>query len=130
MFSIAVLPHSPGVIYYHLSLRQETRFPRFAPFSFQMGIWDLFFHRGQKSHTPTAFGKLWTTPGVRCIIHASSYCDPGMRPIQDSNQGPLDQRMTALLLNSPLITVFKGDVLPIALIRYLTLLTPHIYIFV
>ena len=32
----------------------------------------LFVHRGQTSYTPTAFGKLWTTPGVRCIIHASS----------------------------------------------------------
>ena len=43
-----------------------------APFSFQIEIWDLFVHRGQKSYTPTAFGKLWTTPGVRCMIHASS----------------------------------------------------------
>ena len=66
MFScIAVLPHSPGVVYYHLLLRRETRIPRVAPFSFRIGIWDLFVHRGQKSYTPTAFGKLWTTPGVR-----------------------------------------------------------------
>ena len=35
-------------------------------------IWDLFVQRGQKSYTPTAFGKLWTTPGVRCMKHASS----------------------------------------------------------
>ena len=72
MFSIAVVPHSPGVVYYHLLLRRETRIPRVAPFSFQIGIWDLFVHRGQKSYTPTAFGKLWTTSGVRCMKHASS----------------------------------------------------------
>ena len=80
MFSIAVLPHSPGVVYYHLLLRRETRIPGVAPFSFRIGIWDLFVHRGQKSHTPLAFGKLWTI-----IIH-----DPGMRPGLESNQGPLD----------------------------------------
>ena len=50
----------------------ETRIPGVAPFSFRIGIWDLFVHRGQKSYTPTAFGKLWTTPGVRCMQHASS----------------------------------------------------------
>ena len=72
VFSIAVLPHSPGVVYYHLLLRRETRIPGVAPFSFQIEIWDLFVHRGQKSYTPTAFGKLWTTPGVRCMKHASS----------------------------------------------------------
>ena len=27
MFSIAVIPHSPGVMYYHLLLRRETRIP-------------------------------------------------------------------------------------------------------
>ena len=70
--SIAVLPHSPGVVYYRLLLRGETRIPRVAPFSFGIGIWHLFVHRGQKSYTTTAFDKLWTTPGVRCIIHASS----------------------------------------------------------
>ena len=64
VFSIAVLTHSPGVVYYHLLLRRETRIP---PFSFRIGIWDLFVHRGQKSYTPTAFGKLWTTPGVGCL---------------------------------------------------------------
>ena len=72
MFSIAVLPHSPGVVYYHLLLRRETRIPGVAPFSFRIGFWDLFVHRVQKSYTPTAFGKLWTTPGVRCMKHASS----------------------------------------------------------
>ena len=72
VFSIAVLPHSPGVVCYHLLLGRETRIPGVAPFSFRIGIWDLFVHRGQKSYTPTAFGKLWTTPGVRCMKHASS----------------------------------------------------------
>ena len=38
VFSIAVLPHSPGVVYYHLLLRRETRIPRVAPFSFRIGI--------------------------------------------------------------------------------------------
>ena len=70
MVSIAVLTHSPGVVYYHLLLRQETRIPGVAPFSFRIGIWDLFVHRGQTSYTPTAFGKLWTAPGVRCMKHA------------------------------------------------------------
>ena len=83
VFSIAVLPHSPGVMYYHLLLRRETRIPRVAPFSFCIEIWDIFVHRGQKSYTPTAFGKLWTTPGVRCIIIIH---DPGMRPgIENQN---------------------------------------------
>ena len=49
MFSIADLPHRPGVVYYHLLLRRETRIPGVAPFSFRIGIWDLFVHRGQKS---------------------------------------------------------------------------------
>ena len=80
VFNIAVLPHSPGVVYYHLLLRRETRIPVVAPFSLRIGIWDLFVHRGQKSYTPAAFGKLWTTPGVRCIIHASSY---SMTPVWD-----------------------------------------------
>ena len=62
LFSIAVLPHSPGVVYYHLLLRRETRLPRIATFSFQIGIWDLFVPRGQKSYTPTIFVKLWITP--------------------------------------------------------------------
>ena len=35
---IAVLLHSPGVVYYHLLLRQETRIPGVAPFSFRIGI--------------------------------------------------------------------------------------------
>ena len=72
VFSIAVLPHSPGVVYYHLLLRRETRIPEVAPFSFQIGIWNLFVRKGQKCYTPTAFANLWTTPEVRCIIHVSS----------------------------------------------------------
>ena len=72
VLNIAVLPHSPGVVYYHLLLRQETRISGVAPFSFQLGIWDIIVHRRQKSYTPTAFGKLWTTQGVRCMKHASS----------------------------------------------------------
>ena len=72
VFSMAVLPHSPGVVYYHLLLRRETRIPGVAPFSFRIGIWDLFVHRGQKSYTPTAFGKLLTTQGVRCMKHQCS----------------------------------------------------------
>ena len=58
VFRIAVLPHIPGVVYYHLLLRRETRIPGVAPCSFRTGIWDLFVHRGQKSYTPTPFGKL------------------------------------------------------------------------
>ena len=69
VFSIAVLPHSPGEVHCHLLLRQETRIPGVAPFSFLIGIWDLLVHRGQKSYIPTAFGKLWTKMGARCIIH-------------------------------------------------------------
>ena len=72
VFSIAVLPHSPWEVYCRLLLRRLTRIPGVAPFSFRIGIWDLFVHRGQKSYTPTASGKLWTTPGVRCMNHASS----------------------------------------------------------
>ena len=43
---------------------------RGCPILFSNRNSDLFVHRGQKSYTPTAFGKLWTTPGVRCIKHA------------------------------------------------------------
>ena len=34
LFSMAVLPHSPGVVYCHLLLRRETRISGVAPFSF------------------------------------------------------------------------------------------------
>ena len=36
----------------------EARIPGVAPFYFRIGIWDLFVHRGQKSYTHKAFGKL------------------------------------------------------------------------
>ena len=42
VLSIGVLSHSPGIVYYHLLLRRETRIPGVAPFSFRIGIWDLF----------------------------------------------------------------------------------------
>ena len=73
MFSKAVLPHSPGVVYYHLLLEREIRIPGVASFSYLIGIWDLLVHRGQKTYTPTAFGKLWTIPELRCTIHASGF---------------------------------------------------------
>ena len=41
VFNIDVLPHSPGEVYYHLLLRREAKIPGVAPFSFQIGIWDL-----------------------------------------------------------------------------------------
>ena len=69
---LRVLHSSPGIVYHHLLLRRETRIPGVAPFSFRVGIWDLFVHRGQIFYTPTAFGKLWTTPGGRCMKHALS----------------------------------------------------------
>ena len=34
VFRIADLPHSPGVVHYHLLLRRETRIPGVALFSF------------------------------------------------------------------------------------------------
>ena len=52
VFSIAVLPHSPGVVYYHLLLRRETRIPGVTPFSFLIGIWDLFAHRDRNPIHP------------------------------------------------------------------------------
>ena len=35
VLSIAVLPHRPGVVYYHLLLRKETRIPGFPPSFFE-----------------------------------------------------------------------------------------------
>ena len=70
------LLHVPSIV--------ETRIPGVAPFLFRIGIWDLLVHRGQKSYTPIAFGKLWTTTGVRCMKHASSLSmfetGPGIKP--------------------------------------------------
>ena len=82
-FRIAVLPHSPGVVYYHLLLRWETRIPGIAPFSFRIGIWDLFVHKGQKSYTPTAFREVVDLPRSKMhetcliIIHETG---PGIEP--------------------------------------------------
>ena len=63
---------SSRVVYNHLLLRRETNIPGVAPrglppYLFEEESWGLFVHRGPKSYTPTAFGKLWTTPGVRCL---------------------------------------------------------------
>ena len=41
VFSIAVLPHSSGVVYYHLLLTREIRIPGVVPFSFQIRIRDF-----------------------------------------------------------------------------------------
>ena len=60
VFRIAVLPH------------RETRDQNSWGCPLLFPKRDLFVHRGQKCYTPTAFGKLWTTPGVRCMKHASS----------------------------------------------------------
>ena len=46
VFSTAVLLHSPGIVHYLLLLKRETRIPRVAPFSFGIGIWYFFVHRG------------------------------------------------------------------------------------
>ena len=80
MFCISVLPHGPGVVYYYLLLRRGTKIPGVTPFSFRIGIWDLFVHREMKSYTVTTFGKLWTTPGVGCMKQLIIIHDPGMRP--------------------------------------------------
>ena len=87
VFSIAVLPHSPEVVHYHLLFRQETRIPGLPPVLFEEDSGIFCVHRGQKSYTLTAFGKLWTTPGETCLIIIH---DPGMRPAPESNRGPLD----------------------------------------
>ena len=91
VFSVAVLPHSPGVLYYHLLLRRETRIPGVAPFSFRIGIWDLFVHRGQKilyTHS------LWeVVDHSRSKMHETCLIiihDPSMRLGPESNWRPLD----------------------------------------
>ena len=78
VFSIAVLPQSPGVVYCHL-------------FSFRIGIWDLFVHIGTEilnTHSlwevvDHSRSKMYFT----CLIIIR---DPGMRPVPESNLGPLD----------------------------------------
>ena len=49
VFSIAVLPRSPRVVYYHLLLRQETRIPGLTPALFEEDLGNFCVHRGQKS---------------------------------------------------------------------------------
>ena len=91
VFCIADLPHSPGVVYCHLLFRRETRIPGVAPFSFRIGIWDIFVHRGQKSYTPTAFWEM--VDHSRSKMHGTCLIiihDPGMRSGPESNRGPLD----------------------------------------
>ena len=87
VFSIAVLPHSPGVVYYHLLLRRDTRIPGVAPFSFRIGIWDLFV---QILYTHS----LWeVVDHSRSKMHETCLIiihDPGMRPGPELNRGPLD----------------------------------------
>ena len=91
VLSIAVLPHSPGVVYYHQLLRGETSIPGVTPFSLQIGTWDLFVHIGQKSYTPIGLGEVVDHSRSKMhftyliIIH-----DPGMKPCLESNRGPLD----------------------------------------
>ena len=82
VFSIAVLPHSPGVVYYHSLLRRETRILRAAPFSFQIGIWDLFVCRRQKSVNHSRSNMHFI-----CLIIIR---DPCMIPGPEWNRGPLD----------------------------------------
>ena len=88
MFSIAVLPHSSGVVYYHLLSRRETRIPGVAPFSFRIGIWDLFVHRGLYTHS------LWeVVDHSRHNMHETCLIiihEPSMRPGLELNLGPLD----------------------------------------
>ena len=35
VFSIVVLPHNPGVVYYHVLLRRKTRIPGLPPSLFE-----------------------------------------------------------------------------------------------
>ena len=91
VFRIAVLPRSPGVVYYHLLLGRETRLPGIAPFSFlnrnigffcakgteilyTQSLWEVVDHSRSKMHETCII-----------IIH-----NPGMRPGPESNRGPLD----------------------------------------
>ena len=78
VFHIADLPHSPGVVSYHLLMRRETRIPGVAPFSSEIlythSLWEGVDHSRSKMHYTSLI-----------IIHA-----PGMRPGPESNRGPLD----------------------------------------
>ena len=104
VFSITVLPNSPRLVYYHLLLRRETRIPRVAPFSFRIGIWNLFVHRGQTSYRYTH--SLWeVVDHSRSKMHETCLIiihDPGRRPGPESNRGLADKcsttELTLLLL--------------------------------
>ena len=91
VFSIAVLPHSPGVVYYHLLLRRETRIPGGCPLLFSKRNLGSFCAYGTEilyTHS------LWEVVGhSRIKMHATCLIiihDPGRRPGPESNQGPLD----------------------------------------
>ena len=91
VFHIADLPHSPGVVYYHLLLRRETRIPGVAPFSFRIGIWDVFCAQGTEilyTHS------LWeVVDHSRSKMHETCLIiihDPDIRPGQELNRDPLD----------------------------------------
>ena len=95
VFSIVVLPHCPGVVYYHLLLRQETRIPGVAPFSFRIGIWDLVVQRGTEILYPHSLWEIvdHSRSKMQCLI---IIYDPGMRLGPESNRRPLDLQMSAL----------------------------------
>ena len=84
MFTIAVLPHSPGVVY------QRSEFPGLPPSLFEKET-GIFMCIGDRNPIhPQPFGvvdhsrrKMHETCLI--IIH-----DPGMRPGPESNWGPLD----------------------------------------
>ena len=56
MFSRAVLPHSPWVVFYHLMLRQETRIPRGCPFLFIDKNVGIFFIVDRNPVDPQCLG--------------------------------------------------------------------------
>ena len=84
----AVLPHGPGVVYYHLLLRRETRIPGVLFSNRNLGsfcalgteilythsLWEVVDHSRSKMHETCLI-----------IIH-----DPGMRLGPESNRGPMD----------------------------------------
>ena len=72
VFSVGVLSHSPVVVYYPVPSIVEMGVQNSwgCPLLFSNRNRDLCAHRRQKSYTAATFGKLWTTPGVRCILHA------------------------------------------------------------
>ena len=88
MFSIAVLPHSPGVVYYNLLLRRETRI-LFSNRNLLLGsflcewgteiiythsLWEVVDHCRSRMHET-------------CVIIVY---DANMRLGPESNRGPLD----------------------------------------